>query len=52
VKAAYEAFAGGGLDEYLEHFTDDVVTVRDERSASGHEYATPEQAFAAAGLSE
>ena len=24
VKAAYEAFARGGLDRYLEHFTDDV----------------------------
>ena len=24
VKAAYEAFARGGLDRYMEHFTDDV----------------------------
>jgi ketosteroid isomerase-like protein len=25
VKVAYEAFARGGLDRYMEHFTDDVV---------------------------
>ena len=25
VKASYEAFARGGLDRYMEHFTDDVV---------------------------
>ena len=25
VKVAYEAFARGGLDQYMEHFTDDVV---------------------------
>ena len=25
VKAAYEAFARGGLDRYMEHLTDDVV---------------------------
>jgi len=25
VKAAYRAFARGGLDRYMEHFTDDVV---------------------------
>ena len=25
VKASYEAFASGGLDRYMEHFTDDVV---------------------------
>ena len=24
VKASYEAFARGGLDRYMEHFTDDV----------------------------
>ena len=25
VRGAYEAFARGGLDRYMEHFTDDVV---------------------------
>jgi ketosteroid isomerase-like protein len=25
VKVAYEAFASGGLDRFMEHFTDDVV---------------------------
>ena len=28
VKVAYEAFARGGLDRYMEHFTDDVVYLR------------------------
>ena len=37
VKAAYEAFASGGLDSYLEHFTDDVVyrAVRDAPDEPG-----------------
>jgi ketosteroid isomerase-like protein len=36
VKVAYEAFARGGLDRYMEHFTDDVVyrTRRDDPSAA------------------
>ena len=35
-----------------EQLIGDVVTIRDGKIAEGHEYATPDQALAAAGLSE
>ena len=31
VKVAYEAFARGGLDRFMEHFTDDVEYRRSSR---------------------
>ncbi len=43
VKLAYEAFARGGLDQYMEHFTDDVVyrTRRDDPSSAASAESRP-----------